>query len=406
MNLSFYIARRYIIAKKSHNAINIISAISVLGVFIGAMALIVVLSVFNGFENLVVSLYNSFDPDIKITPATGKMFDPDAAPFQKLKEIKGIRNAGKTLEENVLIKYRDKQYIATIKGVENSFPQMSGIDTMISEGDFALQKDSEYYAVVGQGVAYNLALSLGDMINPLTFYVPKPGKEAVINPEDAFSVSGIYPAGVFSIQQDFDNKYVLVPIDFARELLGQNRKVSSLEITLDPDADQASIKKQIQSLLGNNFEVKNRYEQHIFLYRIMKSEKWAVFLILAFILIVATFNIVGSITMLVVDKKQDIIILKNLGADTDLIRKIFIAEGLMISLSGAILGLIAGAGICWLQETFGLVKLGGEGTFVVSHYPVKMMAADFIYVFLTVITIGFVAAWYPVRVLMKGYGSE
>ena len=401
MNLSLYIAKRYILGKKSHNAINIISAISVLGVFIGSMALIVVLSVFNGFENLVISLYNSFDPDIKVTPLTGKLFKPEELSLQKIKNTEGVYHIGKTIEENVLIKYRDKQYIATVKGVESSFSKTSGIDSMIIEGNFVLEQDSNYFAVIGQGVAYNLSLPMGDMINPLSLYVPKPGKGAVLNPEDAFNVRGIYPSGMFSIQQDFDNKYVLVPLSFARELLSQDEKVSALEISLKKNADQENVKESIQQIVGNQFEVKTRFEQHAFLYRIMKSEKWAVFLILAFILVVATFNIVGSITMLVVDKKKDIEILKNLGADAELIRKIFFAEGLLISLSGALLGLLAGAFICWLQETFGLVKLGSEGTFVVSHYPVKMVWQDFIYVFLTVTFIGAIAAWYPVRVLMK-----
>ena len=401
MNLSFYIAKRYILGKKSHNAINIISAISVLGVFIGSMALIVVLSVFNGFENLVISLYNSFDPDIKITPATGKLFIPDENLISKIKKTEGVFFIDKTLEENVLIKYRDKQYIATVKGVEASFNKTSGIDSMITEGDFILEQDSNYFAVLGQGVAYNLSLPMGDMINPLSLYVPKAGTGAVLHPEDAFNVRGIYPSGLFSIQQDFDNKFVIVPLDFARELLSQEKKVSALEVCLHQNADQQKVKESLQKIMGETFEVKTRFEQHAFLYRIMKSEKWAVFLILVFILIVATFNIVGSITMLVVDKKKDIGILKNLGADKELIRNIFFAEGLLISLSGALLGLLAGALICWLQETFGLVKLGSEGTFVVSHYPVKMMLKDFIYVFLTVTAIGAIAAWYPVRVLMK-----
>ena len=401
MNLSLYIAKRYILGKKSHNAINIISAISVLGVFIGSVALIVVLSVFNGFENLVISLYNSFDPDIKVTPLTGKLFKPEELSLQKIKNTEGVYHIGKTIEENVLIKYRDKQYIATVKGVESSFSKTSGIDSMIIEGNFVLEQDSNYYAVIGQGVAYNLSLPMGDMINPLSLYVPKPGKGSVLNPEDAFNIRGIYPSGMFSIQQDFDNKYVLVPLSFARELLSQDEKVSALEIGLKKNVDQENMKEYIQQIVGNQFEVKTRFEQHAFLYRIMKSEKWAVFLILAFILVVATFNIVGSITMLVVDKKKDIEILKNLGADAELIRKIFFAEGLLISLSGALLGLLAGAFICWLQETFGLVKLGTEGTFVVSHYPVKMVWQDFIYVFLTVTIIGAIAAWYPVRVLMK-----
>lgn len=396
MNFSFYIAKRYLFAKKSKNVINIISAISVVGVSIGTMALIVILSVFNGFDNLVQSLFNSFDPDIKITIKEGKTFSSGAERIQNLKKLKGVLYMSEIIEENALLKYDDRQYIVTVKGVSDEFLNMSGIDSMIIDGEFILKKNKNNYAVIGQGVAINLAVGL-NFITPINIYVPKRTQKVSLNPEKAFSRKYIFPSGIFAIQQDFDSRYIIVPIDFARDLLDYTNEVSAIELKLDPAFNQNEIQKEIKNYLGTGYEVKNRFEQQELLYKIMKSEKWAIFLILTFILIIASFNVIGSLTMLIIEKKKDIETLRNLGTNLSVLRKIFLFEGWMISILGAVLGLLTGTIICRIQQYFGLIKIQGSGSFVIDTYPVSMEFPDFIYVFVTVLFIGYLAAWYPVR---------
>lgn len=396
MNFSFYIAKRYLFAKKSRNVINIISAISVVGVSIGTMALIVILSVFNGFDNLVQSLFNSFDPDIKITIKEGKTFSSGAERIQNLKKLKGVLYMSEIIEENALLKYDDRQYIVTVKGVSDEFINMSGIDSMIIDGKFILKENKNNYAVIGQGVALNLAVGL-NFITPINIYVPKRTQKVSLNPEKAFSRKYIFPSGIFAIQQDFDSRYIIVPIDFARDLLDYSNEVSAIELKLDPVFNKDKIQEEIKKHLGTGYEVKNRFEQQELLYKIMKSEKWAIFLILTFILIIASFNIIGSLTMLIIEKKKDIHTLRSLGTSLPVLRKIFLFEGWMISVLGAILGLMTGTIICWIQQHFGLIKIQGSESFVIDTYPVYMELPDFVYVFVTVFFIGYLAAWYPVR---------
>ncbi|MDD5570210.1 MAG: FtsX-like permease family protein [Bacteroidales bacterium] len=400
MNFSFYIAKRYIFSKKSHNIINVISLISVIGVMVGTMALIIVLSVFNGFESVVISLFNSFDPDIKITAKLGKTFNPNEIPVGKIKKLNGVIYYTNVLEENALLKYRDKQYIATIKGVEYDFKKMSKLDTMMVGGSFILESDSNDFAVAGQGIAYFLSLNLKDFTAPLNIYVPRRMK-TIENQINAFNNLAIMPAGVFSIQQDFDAKYVLVPLRFARRLLEYKEEVTAIEIGISKNADKENVQKEIQKLTGSGFIVENRYQQHKMLYKVMKNEKWAVFLILSFILVIATFNIIGSLTMLILEKKKDAMVLKSLGANNKLISRIFLIEGLMINLIGAIAGLALGALICLIQQKFGLIKIQATGTFVINTYPVELHIKDFIYVFITVFVIALLTSWYPVRQLRK-----
>ena len=306
MNFPFFIAKRYLFAKKSRNTINLISSISVIGVAVGAMALIVVLSVFNGFDNLVHSLFNSFDPDLKITIKQGKRFTADLPTMEELRRIQGVLYVSKVVEENALLKYGKKQYIATIKGVSDEFTKMSGIDSMMIDGRFLLKSGKNEFAVVGQGIAIKLGVGL-NFINPIVVYVPRRTAQISLNPEKAFNRKYIFPSGIFAIQQDFDSKYVIVPIDFARDLMNITGEVSALELKLDPTVDLTVIQKQVKTIMGNSFNVKNRYEQEELLYRIMKTEKWAIYFILTFILIVASFNVIGSLTMLIIEKKKDIL---------------------------------------------------------------------------------------------------
>lgn len=402
MNFPFFIAKRYLLAKKSQNTINLISAISVFGVAVGTIALIVVLSVFNGFDALVHSLFNSFNPDLKITIQEGKKFSSELSSFQKLKKLPGVLYFTEVVEENALLKYGKKQYIATIKGVSKDFVKMSGIDTMIIDGKFTLRQGKNEYAIVGQGIASKLSIGL-NFVNPIIVYVPKRTGKVSLNPEKAFNRRYIFPSGVFAIQQDFDTKYIIVPIDFARKLLDYTTEVSSLELKIDPAYDVDDIQKQIKNIMGEDFEVKNRFEQEELLYKIMKTEKWAIFFILTFILIVASFNVIGSLTMLIIEKKKDISILRSMGTEMQQIRKIFLYEGWLISLTGAIVGLILGVFIIWLQQKFGFIKLQGSGSFVIDTYPVKIVPFDFLLVLSTVIGIGYIAAWYPVRYISRKF---
>jgi ABC-type transport system, involved in lipoprotein release, permease component len=366
------------------------------------MALIVVLSVFNGFNELIKSLFGSFDPDIKITVVEGKSFVPDSIKYAKIKVIPFIAGIAESVEENALIQYGEKQYIATIKGVTGNFNFISGIDKKITEGKFLLKNGKVPYAIVGQGVAYYLSvgLNLGD---PLVIYVPRKSAEVSFIPEEAVNKKFIMPSGIFSIEQDFDAKYILVPIDFARDILEYNKEVTALEIKVKSGENIEKVQKKIENILGPGYQVKNRYQQQEIFYKIMASEKWAIFFILTFILIVASLNVIGSLTMLILDKKKDISTLNHLGADWKSIRKIFLLNGWINSLFGALTGIVLGILICWLQIRYGFVKLQGSGTFVIDVYPVKILFNDIIMVLITVLFIGYVTSWIPVRVISKKY---
>jgi lipoprotein-releasing system permease protein len=403
VNFPFFIAKRYFLTKKLRNVINIISLISVIGVTVGTMALVVVLSVFNGFEDLIKSTYNAFDPDIKITPEKGKTFvvDEDQR-FQNVKKLAGVEVFCEVLEENALIRYDEKQYIGRVKGVPDNFAALSGVDSMITNGKFALHGENKEMAVMGRGLAYFLSVSL-NLVEPLVIYVPKRGQTAMVNPRSAFNRKYIFPSGIFSTQPEYDKQYVIVPLDFARDLLDYKNEATAVEIKVADGYSMNEVETRLEEMLGNDYEVKNRYEQHEVFYKVMQSEKWYIFLILTFILIVASFNVIGSLTMLIIDKKEDIVILRSLGSSLKTIRRIFFLEGWMISLIGALAGTGIGLFICWLQETFGLLRLGQSGSFVVDYYPVDIQMLDVLGVFATVLAIGFIAAYYPVRYITRKY---
>jgi len=400
LNFPVYIAKRYIFAKKSRNAINIISGISVGGVAIGTMALVIVLSVFNGFDDLIRKLFNSFDPDLKVTIVEGKHFPIDPTKLKNLGSIKGVEAFSKVLEDNALLKYGEKQFPATFKGVDDHYLDVNGMDSMIVDGTFKLTDKHGQYAVVGQGLAYNLQIGL-KFINPIIVYVP-PRNASTMTPNQKF----IFPSGIFAVEQEHDVKYMIVPLKFAYELLEDSTILSAIEIKMTKTADQKLVQKKVQQLFGNQFIVKNHYQQNELFYRIMKYEKWTIFMILSFILMVASFNIVGSLSMLIIEKKKDISTFQSLGADRSLISRIFLFEGMMISFFGALLGLILGLTICWLQVKYGFVKLQGSGSFIIDAYPVSIRMPDIILGFLTVLVIGYLAAWYPVRFIIKKYLPE
>jgi lipoprotein-releasing system permease protein len=401
VKLSLYIAKRYLLAKKSRNAINIISAVSVAGVAVGTMALIIVLSVFNGLESMVRSIFNTFDPDIKITAAEGKTFIADTSRLKLLANVEGLSCYSLALEENALLKYGDRQYIATIKGVDDNYAMVTDIDSSMWEGNFILRSDmGRPYAIPGVGVAQYLGIRVS-FITPLNIYVPRKTGNAM-DAENAFIRKYIFPSGIFQVEKEYDSKYVYIPIEFARELTEIEDGVSSVEIRFKENADPVSVQKRIRKIFGAGFKVQNRYEQQEIFYKVMRSERLAIFFILTLILTIASFNIIGSLTMLIIEKERDIEILKSLGADNDLIRKIFIFEGWLISIVGAATGVIVGFIVCWVQQTFGLVKLQSE-TLIMDAYPVVLKVKDFIIVPATVLLIGYWAAWYPVRFLTRKY---
>lgn len=402
MNLPFYIAKRYLLAKKSRNAINIISGISIAGVAVGTMALITVLSVFNGFDSLVKALYNSFDPEIRISISEGKTFNPSEYHFDKIRKHPAVAYYSEVLEENALLRYGDRQHIATVKGVDDQFGKVTGIDSMVVDGKYQLWDENRPRAVVGIGVAYHLAIGL-NFLNPINIYVIKREGSINMNPEQAINRKYIFPSGMFSIEQEINSKYLLVPLSFARDLLQYNDEVSAIELRLKDPAELETVQEEFRQILGKDFLVKNRNEQNELFYKIMKAEKWAIFFILTFILIIASFNIIGSLTMLILDKRGDIETLDSLGASARLIKRIFLFEGWMISISGAVAGLILGSLLSWLQQHYGFIKLSGSGSFIIDAYPVVYQFGDVIKVLLTVIGIGFLAAWLPVRYLARQY---
>lgn len=405
MKLSLYIAKRYLFAKKSRNAINVISAVSVAGVTVGTMALIIVLSVFNGLELLVTSIFNTFDPDLKITAAEGKTFVADTSKLKLLSGVNGVACYSLTLEENILLKYSDRQFVATIKGVDDNYVAVSDIDSSMWEGEFMLRNEKgSPFAVPGVGIANYLGIRV-NFITPLFIYVLKRDASDNINPENAYNREYIYPSGIFQIEQSYDSKYIYVPIEFARDLLENDVGISSVEIRFTDDADQRMVQKEISDIFGKENIVRNRFEQQELFYKVMRSERLAIFLILTLIIIIASFNIIGSLTMLIIEKERDIEILKSLGANNMLIRKIFIFEGWLISIIGAVAGILFGFFICWLQQTYGIVKLQSD-SLMMEAYPVVMKLKDFIIVPVTVLLIGFWAAWYPVRYLTKKYLIE
>jgi lipoprotein-releasing system permease protein len=397
LNLPFFIARRYLISKKSHNIINLISGISMITVAVGTAALIIVLSVFNGFESVVKSLFSVFDPDIEITVAKGKTFHSYEINADQIHAIPGVISYTEVVEENALLHYNKQQFLATIKGVDSLYSANSPLDSLIVGGEMLLQQDSLDFAVPGYGVAYYLNVDLNSPDNYISVYIPKRKGSISGLSQESFYSEIIKPAGIFSVQQDFDDKYMLVPLRFARRIMDYTDEVTGIEIRLSPDADVNGIQKKIAGIAGPEFKILNRFQQQEVLYKVMKSEKWAVFMILTFILIIGSFSVVGSLSMLILDKQKDIGILRSLGAKDKTIKQIFFLEGFLISLTGASVGLLLGLMVCLVQQHFGLVKLQGSGSFIMESYPVKLMASDLIYVFITISVIGATAAWLPVK---------
>lgn len=390
MNTALYIAKRYLFAKKSTNAINLISGISMVGVMVGSAALIIILSVFNGLETVVLGMFDTITPQIAITPAKGKTFDPNTNYFNTLRKNKDVYAFSEVLQEKALLKYNDKQAVGLVKGVSDDYLKNTKLDSTILQGRFVLQNKSGFNGVMGSALQNYLNVNTLDPFTELEIYSPK--KDISVNsfnPTDDFIAKSIRVSGVFEVQQEFDNG-IIVPLAFARELLDEGKNVSAIEIDFNSNVDVDSYKEEIAEKLGSAYIVKNRTEQNSSLHHIFNSEKSMVYILLTFILIIAIFNIVGSLTMLVIDKVKDIAVLSSLGASKKLIKRIFLFEGMMITMSGCVLGLLIGVAFYYVQHTFGIIKMG-EGT-LVNSYPIGLKWKDFILVFITVGTFSFLAS--------------
>ena len=364
-----------------------------LGVMVGSAALIIILSVFNGFEEMVLKMFNSITPQIVVVPAEGKTFDPNTAYFNELRKSKQVYSFTEVLSENALVRYDGKQTPAMVKGVSNDFLKNKSLDTIMVDGVFALENKIEQpQAVLGSALQAFLGANPADPFEQLQIYSPKKGATGnSVNPMDDFTMLSIAPAGIFEVQQDFDN-LLIVPLSFARELLGETKNVSAIEINVQPEVDAEVFKKQLSEDLGSKYVVKNRIEQNQALYNVLGSEKWIVYIILTFILIIAIFNIIGSLTMLVIDKQKDISVLSSLGAGKRLIKRIFLAEGMMITLTGCIFGVLIGLIFCLLQQHFGWIKMGDADFMFSNAYPIALKWTDFVLVFATVSFFSFIAA--------------
>ena len=403
MNLSFYIAKRYLFSKKSHNAINVISGVSVCGVALATLALVCTLSVFNGFQDLVATFFTAFDPELKITATSGKVFDNQDVRIQKLRDFSEIAVFSESLEDNAMVQYNGKQAMVVIKGVEDNFSQLTAIDSILyGRGEMVLYDEIVDYAIPGVELTSILGTGIR-FLDPLEVYAPKRGTQInVANPASSFNVSYLHSSGlVFAVnQQKYDASYIITSLKFARDLFQYDTEVSSIELKLKEGVDTDAFAHKIGGILGNDFVVQNRYEQQADTFRIMQVEKLISYVFLTFILLVACFNVIGSLSMLIIEKKNDVVTLRGLGADDQLISRIFLFEGCLISFLGALVGVVLGLTLCLVQQEFGILTLGSgatAGAFVVDAYPVSVHWQDVVLILVTVLVIGFLSVLYPVK---------
>jgi len=405
MNFPFFVARRYLFSKKSTHAINIISAISVVGVAVATMALVVTLSVFNGFHDLVASFFTTFDPQLKIVPVKGKTVAADDPLLAKVKVLPEVEVSMESVEDQALAVYQGRQAMVNIKGVESNFEQLTHIDEiLLGDGRFELRAADMFYGIPGVRLAEQLGMGY-TYEDPIKIYAPRrEGQLNMANPLDGLVEDELYSPGVlFNVKQSrYDKSYILTDIAFARRVFEQQGMISALELRLKPGSNFDRVKSEIKEIVGDGFAVKDRFEQQDDTFKIMKIEKFIAYIFLTFILMVACFNIIGSLSMLIIDKKDDVVTLRNLGASDRQIVRIFLFEGRMISAIGAVLGIVLGLTLCWAQQTYGIVKLGSSsGNFIINAYPVSVHPEDVVIIFITVLIIGFLSVWYPVRYFAK-----
>lgn len=407
MNFPFYIAKRYLFSKKSHNAINVISGVSVCGVALATLAMVCTLSVFNGFRDLVATMFTAFDPELKITSVNGKVFDSEDERIQSISQWPEVEVFSCSLEDNAMVQYKGRQAMVVIKGVEDNFNQLTAIDSILyGRGELILHDEVVDYAIPGIELVSVLGTGIR-FLNPLEVFAPKRGaKINVANPTTSFQTDYLHSSGlVFAVnQQKYDASYILTSLSFARNLFQYDTEVSSVELKLLPDANFSQVKDKIEDLLGSDFKVQDRYEQQLDTYRIMEVEKLISYIFLTFILLIACFNVIGSLSMLIIDKRKDVETLRNLGADNKLVYRIFLFEGCLISFIGALVGVVLGLVLCLIQQEFGILSLGNgdmAGAFVVDAYPVSVQLGDVCLVLITVLLVSFLSVQYPVRYLFK-----
>lgn len=398
MNFTFFIAKRYFSTKKKNNFVHIISRVSLFGVAIGTAALVLVLSVFNGFEHLILDMYNSFDPHIKIVAKEGKCFSSDSINIKLNND--NIEYKSFVLEEKALLKFQEKEFIATVKGVSEEYLVMTNFDSLLISGEYFNNYESDNVAVIGRGVAYYLSVAASSMFNQIQVFLPNRESKTLLNPANAFKQTSVVPTGVFGIQAEVDQEYIITPLSFLQKLSERENQVSAVEISLKDDSKLLEVQKQLQKILGEDYVVINRFEQQEFLYKILNTEKLAVFLILAFIMVIATFNIIGAISMLMLDKKKDIQTFRSLGVLKSDVQKIFFKKSMLTIFYGVIVGISIGLLLAYLQQAFGFITMGG-GSFVINTYPVAVKFTDVILVSATVLVIGLLASWYPAKILTK-----
>lgn len=393
MNFTFRIARRYLFAKKSTNAINLITGISVFGIAVGTAALILVLSVFNGFEDLITSMYSQINPDLKVTPKLGKTFPLDSTTLNQLEQIEGVTYVAQTLEEIAFFQYKDKQGIGALKGVDQNFQEVTKIDSTIRAGIYRFQKGEKPEAVLGLGMHNKLGVNVDDLFSPLRVIMPKESKRTFMGQQQSVKRRLIYPAGVVNVQTDFNNQYILSSLEFARDLFDVGDEVSALEIKLAANASEYQVVKNIESILGEGYHIKNRFQQEEAFLRLMQMEKWLSFAIVSLMMMMVAFNMVGALWMIVLEKKKDVAILKSMGTTDEKIRNIFLNLGLLLTLIGVISGFILAVLLYVFQKSYGLISIPGE--FILEAYPISMRLGDFSVVALTVLVIGFLASIAP-----------
>ena len=401
MNLPLYIAIKYFFSKKKIGYVHLLSIITQVGIAIGTAALVLVLSVFNGFENLVLDMYNVFDPHIKITSAEGKNFQNKKIIDLLLLEEE-INVFSSVLEEKVLVEYNKKQYLATIKGVDTNYNKLTNFDSILVNGDYIDNFQKTNVAVVGRGVAYYLSMNIGSFFENMTIYLPNRNSKNMLKIENAFVSSSISPVGIFGVQQEIDSKYIITPISFVQNLIQKQEYVSAIEINLKEKSKMLDFQKMLSEELGEKYLIKNQYQQQDFLFKILNTERLVVLLILIFIMIISAFNIISSLAVLIIDKKKDIDQLNNLGLDNQSIRKVFTYKSMLGVLSGSFFGLLFGFSLAYLQQEFGFVKMGA-GSFVIDAYPVKILLKDLIFIQIIVLLIGFVASLLTSRLMLKIY---
>ena len=396
--LPLFFARRYLFSKKSHSVINIVSGVSAFSVAIPVMAMVILLSVFNGFGGLIKSMYRSFDPDIRITPVRGKVFPIDSLPRERFLAIDGVRDAAYALEDNAVFEYRDRQAFGTMCGVDSLYRQVVPLDSLRTEGVFQLQFGDFPEAYVGQGMAYALGIRV-NLNSPISVYVPRRGRVSPLLPYSFYKKQNIFPSGVFALEAEVDGKYVIVPLHFAQELLDYPGQASSVAIRLEADASPQRVQQQIGQWLGDDYKIQSRYQQKESFYRIMMYEKWGIYFIILLVLVIASFSLIGSLVMLIIEKRKDSQTLVTMGADTKLLRKIFVAEGMLIYLIGAGGGLLLGVALALAQQHFGFLKLSGE-TFLIDAYPVEVHPSDLAWVIVTFVSVSYLISVLTVRAMI------